>query len=424
MHTTPGFNRSSPYDSPLPIRYHAAMSGPRLQITEGMRRFLEYPKFAGPTRVLILETQYFFDQSWVRAAESLGWQAATVPSAMTGGLTRDDIQKLFSTIGEFKPDFILTSNYAGMDTAGLFARFFEDARIPYVSWFTDTPRMILFGREMHVSHYAVAATWERAYFPHFEALGFEHILFMPLATDPHLFHGEPADVFERPLAFVGMSMADQTGEALEKHTHLPELVRAVFHAMDDGRVTRHSFAGGIEALLPAELLEPLNASERRNVELLINYEATRRQREALVRTLDPLGIEVRGDANWLHLLSNVGGTVGYYDDLAPFYRSTAINVNSTSLQMRSTVNQRVFDCPAAGGFLITDNQGDLAEFFDAEHEVVTYDSMDELRDKVVYYRVRPEERKVLTLRAQKRVLEAHTHAHRLQSLEAFLKERF
>ena len=77
-------------------------------------------------------------------------------SAYQGSLTRDDIGQLFSTIGDFKPDFILASNFAGMDVDGMFSRFFEDARIPYVSWFTDTPRMILYGRKMHVSHYMVA----------------------------------------------------------------------------------------------------------------------------------------------------------------------------------------------------------------------------------------------------------------------------
>ena len=400
------------------------MSKARLQITEGMRRFLDYPKFAGPTRMLILETQYFFDQSWRRAAAALGWQTASVRSAMTGSLTRDDIQQLFVCIGEFKPHFILTSNYAGMDIAGLFARFFEDARIPYVSWFTDTPRMILYGREMHLSHYSVAATWERSYTPHFEELGFPHIHFMPLATDPELFCGEPADTFARALAFVGSSMIQQTDEALEKHRHLPHVLEAVRQAFDAGRVNRETFAEGAATILGGDLLTSLGASEQRNVELLLNYEATRRQRAAMAQRLAPLGLQVRGDAHWLEVLSNVDGAVGYYDDLSGFYRSTAVNLNTTSLQMRYAVNQRVFDCPAAGGFLITDRQADVSTFFDPEREVVTYASLDELEDKVRYYLGRPEERKEIVRRAQRLVAAEHTHAHRLQGLETFLRERF
>lgn len=396
----------------------------RLQIPDGMQRRLDYPKFTGPTRMLILETQYFFDQSWVRAARTLGWESATVRSAMVGEVSREDIGQLFQTIGEFRPHFILTSNYAGMDTEGIFARFFEDARIPYVSWFTDTPRMILFGRKMHISMYSVAATWERAYFDHFTGLGFEHVLYLPLATDPVLFQGEPGETFDRDLAFVGSSMIQQTQEALEKNEHLPHVVAAVARAFEQGRVTRENFARGISAIVEAPVLESLNDSERRNLELLINYEATRRQRAEMVRRLEPLGLEVRGDAHWLEVAARVGGAVGYFQDLAPFYRGTAVNLNSTSLQMRFAVNQRVFDCPAAGGFLITDRQADLAEHFDPETETVTYATLDELEDKVRYYLQRPEERSAIVRRAQKRIAAAHTHAHRLASLELFLKERF
>ncbi len=400
------------------------MTGPRLHITEGMRKFLDYPKFRDSTRVLILDTGYFFDKSWRRAAESLGWEVATVPSVIAGGLTRDDIAALFRALGEFKPDFILTSNYAGMDMAGMFARFFNDARIPYVSWFTDTPRMILFDRTMYISEYAVAATWEKAFTPHLEAYGFSHVHYMPLATDPELFDGEPATTFERDLAFVGNSMLVQLGEALEKHQDVPHVVEAVTSALREGRVTRDSYNKGVASIIGAELYDSLTEGQQRNAELLMNYHATSEQRLSLVRHLIPMGIEARGDASWKKVLDNYESNVGYFDDLAPFYRSTKVNLNNTSLQMRDAVNQRVFDCPAAGGFLITDNQPDLHDLFDVETEMVTYESLPELSDKVAWYLKHPEERAAYVRNARKRVLAEHTHRHRLQALEAYLKPRF
>jgi len=400
------------------------MAGPRLEITPGMRRFLDYPKFSAPTRMLVLETDYFFDKSWMRAAESLGWETAAVQSVMVGNLTRDDVRNLFTALGEFKPDFVLTSNYAGMDIEGLFARFLEDARIPYVSWFTDTPRMILYDRKVHPSYYAVAATWERGYTQHFLDLGFQHVLYMPLATDPALFAGSPSATPSRRLAFVGTSMTEQANEAWEKLAHRPEVVRAIQEATDDGRVTRAAFAEGVRAILDPALLDTLDTSERRNAELAIVYEATRRQRTAMVRRLALFDVEVRGDAHWAAMTRHAGGPVGYYDDLAPFYRDTAINLNSTSVQMESAVNQRVFDCPAAGGFLITDAQADIEDLFDPETEAVTYRSLDELEDKVAHYLAHPDERLPIIERAQRRVAAHHTHAHRLEALEGYLKERY
>ena len=385
---------------------------------------LDYPKFAGPTRLLILETEYFFDKSWVRAAASLGWDCATAPSAMTGGLTRDQIATLFRTVAEFKPDFILTSNYAGMDMHGLFAKFFEDARIPYVSWFTDTPRMILYNRDVYCSPYSVAATWERGYIDHLKSIGFQHVYFMPHATDPELFHGPAQETHARRLAFVGASMISHAEEAWEKLRAFPEITAALRHALDRGRMTREQFAKGVETIIAPSLLNACAPRERRHLELCLVYEGTRRIRAELARRLAPFDLEVHGDAEWKQVHEPCFGDVGYFDALAPFYRATAINVNSTSIQMATSVNQRVFDCPAAGGFLITDAQGDLAEFFDTGSECVTYRSIDELAALIERYERDAHERARIVAKAQSRIFSEHTHAHRLKALDRYLRDRF
>jgi spore maturation protein CgeB len=283
--------------------------------------------------------------------------------------------------------------------------------------------MILYGRVMHVSPFQVAATWERAYIPHFERLGFQHIHRMPLATDPDIFNAPPGDTFVRELAFVGNSMIEHTGEAIEKFQDQPEVLQAALAAFDAGRVTRETYSEGMEAIIDPALYASLDATDQRNLELLINYEATQQQRVGLAQSLAPLGLEVRGDPYWRQVHDKVEGNVGYFDDLAPFYRATAVNVNSTSLQMRYAVNQRVFDCPAAGGFLISDNQADGFEHFDAA-EIVTYATLDELRDKAAYYLRHPEERSAIVTRARARILAEHTHANRLRDLETFLRGRF
>lgn len=396
----------------------------RLHISPGMRAMLDYPKFSGPTRLLILETEYFFDKSWVRAAESLDWAVATVSSAMTGGLTRDQVASLFRTVAEFKPHFILTSNYAGMDEGGLFSRFFEDARIPYVSWFTDTPRMILYNRVVHCSPYSVAATWERGYTAHLKSLGFEHVHFMPHATDPGLFRGPALETHTRELAFVGASMITHAEEAWEKLRAFPAISTAVREALDSGRMSREQFAKGVETIIDPWLLGRCAPRERRHLELCLVYEGTRRIRAALALRLAPLGLEVYGDPDWKDVHDRSFGDIGYFDALAPFYQSTAININSTSIQMASAVNQRVFDCPAAGGFLITDAQDDLEELFDPDAECITYRSLDELVELIARYRADAYERRRVVAQAQARIFAQHTHAHRLKSLEDYLRDRF
>jgi len=113
--------------------------------------------------------------------------------------------------------------------------------------------------------------------------------------------------------------------------------------------------------------------------------------------------------------------VDYHTELAAYYRDCPVNLNTTSVQMATTVNQRVFDCPAAGGFLLTDRQAHLQELFDVEREVVTYGTLDEARETLAWFRGRPAARKEIVARAQKRILGEHTYRHRLETLASVLR---
>jgi spore maturation protein CgeB len=89
--------------------------------------------------------------------------------------------------------------------------------------------------------------------------------------------------------------------------------------------------------------------------------------------------------------------------------------------MAAAVNQRVFDCPAAGGFLLTDAQPSLASLFDAG-EVAVYHSIEECRDLLRWYRARPRSRCQLVSKARLRILDQHTYAHRLRQIADVLRE--
>jgi spore maturation protein CgeB len=82
--------------------------------------------------------------------------------------------------------------------------------------------------------------------------------------------------------------------------------------------------------------------------------------------------------------------------------------------MAHTVNQRVLDCPAAGGFLLIDAQPALAELFDVEKEIASYESLDECVELQRLYRANPSARTEITGRARKRILGEHTYGHRLK----------
>lgn len=396
---------------------------PRLKVSPRLRELMAYPKFRTATpRLLVLENEYWLDSACLRAAERLGWSVRGVPVSMIGAMSREQIAQFLTAITDFRPDFVLSINLSGMDTLGLFAGLFADLAIPYATWFVDDPRTILMGRTDYASDFAVAFSWEATYLAYLRGCGFAEAHVLPLAVDETLFNAPPAEDTPLPPSFVGNSMIDFAERESPWINERPALREALDAAFAAGRVNREHFAVGIHAVL-GEIAHGLDAEDLRHAEIFGFVEATRRLRADLARRLAPLGVVMHGDVGWGQVTPLAGPPIHYYQDLPAHYRATPINLNITSIQMASAVNQRVFDCPAAGGFLLTDAQSSLAELF-APDEVAVYRTGEECEALTRHFLAEPQLRREIATRARARILGEHTYQHRLLRMHALLRARF
>ena len=394
----------------------------RLSISERMKEMMRYDKFSAPVpRMLVLESRYWLDLACINAARAMGWDVEAVPVVMGGTLPRENIAQLFTKLVEFKPDFILTINLSGMDVDGMFAGLFEDLGVPLVAWFADDPRTIIMGNTAYAASNAVALTWERAYIPYLEALGYRAVRHLPLAVDLALFNAPPTDAPPLPPAFVGNSMrrfARESWAYMEEH---PQTGRAIREAFDAGRVSRSTFGLGFSELVRPEEYSGWTCEEQRQAELLFFIEGTRRLRHELAERLIPEGMALHGDDEWREVFPEAKESVHYQNELPAFYRDTAINLNITSIQMATAVNQRVFDCPAAGGFLLTDAQDDLNLLFDAGREIAVYTDMNDCVEKYRWFRTHPASAREIAANARERILGEHTYVQRLETIATLLR---
>jgi spore maturation protein CgeB len=173
-----------------------------------------------------------------------------------------------------------------------------------------------------------------------------------------------------------------------------------------------------------ELGVPLPFADSRSRMWLAAYVihlASMKKRQAAIGALIPVGVETFGDPDgWRKLFGDAIHThpnVDYRRELASVYRNILVNVNITSCQMPTAVNQRVFDIPLASSFVITDRQPDLAELFD-ESEVATYGSTKELAEKAAFFVGHQSERDRIATAAKAHILGEHTYEHRVKSILA------
>jgi len=77
---------------------------------------------------------------------------------------------------------------------------------------------------------------------------------------------------------------------------------------------------------------------------------------------------------------------------------------------------RVFEAPGAGGFLLTERAMHLNDYYHVGEEIETFDSRDELVEKIRYYLDRPDARDRIALAGHERTRCEHTYGRRFAAL--------
>lgn len=99
------------------------------------------------------------------------------------------------------------------------------------------------------------------------------------------------------------------------------------------------------------------------------------------------------------------GVASYEEKMPRVFHRSKINLNITLRSILSGVPLRVVDILAAGGFLLTNYQEEIAEYFvDGEDLVMAY-TPEDMIEKTAYYLEHDQERKAIAACGQKKVLE-------------------
>jgi spore maturation protein CgeB len=303
------------------------------------------------------------------------------------------------------------------------ANFFEHKRIPYVSLFYDDPEFYagIFTearlRELIASPYFCATASDRIYVDVLKQHGFSRVEWLPLATDPALFAGRQEARFETAAAFVGtLSQTPQTlhDARAAKFASSPALNRCLDKIVSSPSVYRAC----------EEYLSDVPRLTRAGLFRWAAEEASLLARLRTVAALATTEIAVYGNDVWRDCLPKGAvhkGLLDYAKDAPALYASAKVNLNVTHPQLVSTVNQRVFDVAAAGGFSLNDEREDLKRFFgDA---AVSYRGEKDAADKALYFSKHDNERRERADAMRKVTVAEHTWAHRTEALLSFLREQ-
>lgn len=328
-------------------------------------------------------------------------------------------EKLSKRLREQSFDRVLSVNYSPV-----VSNVCEKYGVTYISWVYDSPVHI---RDISSFHNSCNRIYffDRGQAERYQKLGYTHAAHMPLAADETVWKTENSTKYACDAAFVGQLYKSDYSYLMGP---LPQYERG----MMEGIISAQSRLYGaylLDEMITDELMERLNVYyrkaskgkaqvQRAELEYACACEITGRERFTALSLLakrcqvnlysGDCGKEITGIKSC--------GYVDYYTQMPSAFRGAKVNLNISLKTIRTGIPLRVLDVLSCGGFLITNYQEELLEYFEQGVDLVVYEDVKDLVMKVDYYLKHDEERRHIAQNGQKKVREQFTFGERIEKM--------
>ncbi len=336
-------------------------------------------------------------------------------------------------------DMVFTVNYFAV-----ISNICQELRIPYVSWTCDNPLISMYHQSVfHDCNYIF--TFDKTNYLEFKAMGVKHIWYLPLAVDTErvdaMIEGEiqidgiDKRAYSGDVAFVGSLYERNSYDKLK--TTLPEYLQGYFDAVMEAQLNI-SGANIIEPMLTTHILEQLQqyfklekSSEESFSDLGLIFQTTVlgfkiaeiQRRRALIELSKYFNVNVYSNSDISDLVRvRYMGSVDYWSEMPKVFRESKINLNFTIPNIKSGIPLRIWDVLGAKGFLMTNYQAEIPLYFKEGEDLVCFDGIEDLREKVHYYLVHEEERRQIAENGYQKVKKYHNYISRITEMLRIIDE--
>lgn len=340
---------------------------------------------------------------------------------------------LTNKIHEQDYDLVFTVNYFAV-----ISNVCQREHIPYVSWTCDNPLISMYHKSVfHDCNYIF--TFDQTNYLEFKQMGVKHIWYLPLSVDAKrldslMNQADDLYQYQADVSFVGSLYERNSYDKIK--SSLPEYLRGYFDATMEAQMNL-SGANIIEPMLTTEILEELQKyfrlekSEGSFSDLGLIFQTTVlgfkiaeiERRRALLELSKYFKVHVYSNSDTSDFLNiQYCGSVDYWSQMPKVFRASKINLNMTIPNIKSGIPLRVWDILGSGGFLLTNYQAEIPYYFEEEKDLVCFDGIEDMRDKVRYYLSHEEERAKIARSGYEKVKEHHTYVDRLSKILKIVKE--
>lgn len=391
-------------------------------------------------KILFYRYNSICEPDMIEAMKSLGHEVTEIREEMTNKdfTLQECVALVGKTLLENSYDMVFSVNFYPA-----ISEVCQICKIRYVSWLVDCPVVELYS-------YAIRNEWNRIFiFDYALYLDFvkenpKCIFYLPLAVNVQnsdraraLIGEKERSSYESDITFIGSLYAEKS--PFRKVKGLPEYSEGYFSGIIEAQLKVYGYSF-IEELLNEEMVEvfkskvpdfyqfPEKAVHDDKAVVAHSYlemEVTARERLRLLSAISeefPLQIYTYSNTDEIPKAWNRGGAESKIQ-MPQIFALSKINLNITARPIRTGIPQRIWDIIGAGGFLLTNYQEELGNYFDIGKEIDVFGSEQELLEKIDYYLCHEEEREQMAKSAYEKVKTEHTYLLRMQQLLQMAWER-
>lgn len=336
---------------------------------------------------------------------------------------------LMTLIHKNKCDICMSFNYIPLISA-----ICDVIGIPYVSWVYDSPNLTLFSKLIRQSCNYIFE-FDKSSYQRLQERGVVHSYHMPLAVDTAYFDEQAKKPFgkKHEVCFLG-SLYTNEHNYFDAITDWDSTVYEVCQAaVAEQKFCYHE--DRIRDMMTEEIISYL--VEKAGLSLGGKYEETpldlvammmhkkvtvEERRELLIAVSEQFetAIYTGSDTKNFPKLKNMG-RADYLTEMPQVFYNSKINLNITLRSIESGIPLRALDVMACGGFLLSNYQPELAEYFEDGKELVLYHDLDDCLSKIAYYLEHEEERIQIAKAGQEKVREYFSYERKLKEIFAIVE---
>lgn len=316
----------------------------------------------------------------------------------------------------------------------IIARGCKVLKIPYISWTVDCPSFMLYSETISLPTNRIFLL-DRMQAEKFSPLNPDNIFHMPMGCDIPTWDSikvtpQEHKMYDCDISFVGSLYSEKCKyNFIEKD--LPDYIRGYVDGLINAQLNVYGY-NFIEDSLTDEFAMEFKkyadwhklgedyAEDVKGIiaDTYIGYKCTEQER---IRTLTAISerfdmdLWTLSDASMIPNIHNRGGADS--NNMMPqIIKCSKINLNMTNRPIKTGLPLRIFDLLGAGGFVISNYQAEIPEHFIPDEDIVLYDNIPNLLDKIDYYLKHDDERRQIAKNGHDKVKEFHSYDVRLQEM--------